>query len=169
MRCQTRRVAFCLDPEIHQPPAQVVFFNPLGHLRVNRVGHQHRKAKVVQQALDGALPVALFISHLQQLACKGHGFFSEPQGAANRGAHGDLLRRNIAAAAFEAGDFVIQRSPLGPALGKLHTEFGQTILGGGRFSVGRSLQLQTGLALGQQVFGIGDLQQAQAAAQVVIT
>ena len=85
----------------------------------------------MQQAFDGALPVALFITHLQQLACKRHGIFSQPQSAANGGAHGNLLGRDIAAAALKAGDFATQRIALCPALGKFHTQLGQLVLGGG--------------------------------------
>jgi hypothetical protein len=54
--------------EVHQPRAQVLAVDPVGDGPVVRVGHQQRQAEAAQQPLGGALPLALVLAHLDQLA-----------------------------------------------------------------------------------------------------
>ena len=133
-----------------------------------RIGHQQRQAKVVQQALHRAFPVALAVSHLNQLAGKGHGVFTQGQRAAQRRAHGDLLTINVAASRFQTGDLGAQGIALQPPLLEGHAQFSQLVLHVVGALNRHVLQLPTALLLRQQVLRIGHLQQTEQAPQFVV-
>ena len=65
--------------KVHQTPLEPSLVHPVGHLCIVGIGHQQGQAKVVQQALDGAFPVALVVADFQQFAHKGHAVFAQAQ------------------------------------------------------------------------------------------
>ncbi len=65
------------------------------------VGHQQRQGEAVQQPLGGAFPVALVLSHLDQLACKGQVVRIEPERTAHALADRQHARGDVGAAALE--------------------------------------------------------------------
>ncbi len=103
--------------EIDQAPLEVRFVHPGGHPGVVRVRHQQRQTEIPHQALDGPLPVALLLAHLDQLTGKGHVVFGKIEGAADHAAHGHLLFVNVATPGLEAGDFRLQLLVLAALLG----------------------------------------------------
>ena len=116
------------DVEIHQAAAQVVAVHPLGHRLVVRVGHQQGEAEAAQQALGGALPVALVLAHLQQLAGEGHVLDVDAERAAQRGADLDLAVVDVAAPAPEAVDLGAQRVVFELALAQADGVLGERVL-----------------------------------------
>ena len=142
--------------------------DPFGHLGVLGLGHQQREAKVVHQPLDCALPIALAVAHLDQLTGKGHGRLSVAQGLAKGRADGDLLGVDIAAAAFQAGDFGVEGFVLIVAAGERGACFKPLVLQRCTKVFLHLALLHTGLLLHQQVFNAADLHQPQLFAQFVI-
>ena len=120
--------AWWADVEIHQAAAQVVAVHPFGHGLVVRVGHQQGEAEPAQQALGGALPVALILAHLQQLAGEGHSVHIDAERAAQRGADLDLAVVDVAAPALEAVDLGTQRVVLELALAQGDGVLGECVL-----------------------------------------
>ena len=80
VRVQLRQAgAFRLaHPVVDQASTQVGAVHPLGDLLIVCIRHQQRQTEIVQHALDGALPVALFITHLDQLTGKGQRLHWQP-------------------------------------------------------------------------------------------
>ena len=65
--------------KVHQPALQMRAVHPFADARVVLVGHQKAQRKSVQQPLGSALPIALIVTHLDQLAGIGHVGFAQAQ------------------------------------------------------------------------------------------
>ena len=119
------------DPEVDEPAPEVLRIHPPGHPRIALVGYEQRKAEVAEQPFRRSLPVALLLPHLEQLARERHVRFVQVERPAERGPHGDLLRRDVAAAGLEALDLAGEGIVLLLPLPQVHTQLGQVVLKAG--------------------------------------
>ena len=115
-------------PEVDEPAPEVLRIHPPGHPRVALVGDEQRESEAAQQPFRRALPVALLLAHLEQLARERHVRLVQVERAAERGAHGDLLRRDVAAACLEALDLAGEGIVLLLPLPQVHAQLGQVVL-----------------------------------------
>ena len=116
------------DPEVDEPAPEVLRIHPPGHPRVARVGYEQREAEVAEQPFRRSLPVALLLPHLEQLARERHVRFVQVDRPAERGPHGDLLRRDVAATLLEALDLAGEDFVLLLPLPQVHAQLGQVVL-----------------------------------------
>ncbi len=133
-----------------------------------RIGHQQRQTEIAQQALGRAFPVARVVAQLEQLAGERHLGFVDPQGRTQRGAHGDLLRVDVAAPRFQAGDLRGQRLALLAPLRECNAGLVEFVLHRGLALGGGVLHLPAQRALRQKVFAALHAQQSERRPQRVV-
>ena len=93
------------------------------------VGNKQRQAEAAQQALRRAFPVAFFFAHLEKLAGERDvRLRRQIERPAERGAHGDLLGRDVVAPGLEALDLGHERIVFLLAPAKAHGAFGEIVL-----------------------------------------
>ena len=119
------------DPVVDEPSPEVLRVHPPGDPRVRRVGDEQREAEAAEQPFRRSLPVALLLTHLDELARERHARFVEVEGPAERGSQGDLARRDVAAAGLEALDLGAEGGVLLLPLAEVHPELGQVVLKSG--------------------------------------
>jgi hypothetical protein len=89
-------------PVVHQPAAEVVLVDPVGHGRVVLVGHQHADPEAVQQPFRSALPLRFLRSHGDQLTGERQLFGIDAQFGAQGGPECQVPPRNVAGACGQA-------------------------------------------------------------------
>ena len=119
------------------------------------IAHQQREAEVVEQAFDGAFPLALFVAHLQQFSGEQDIVFADTGGAAQFTAHFQNLPRNVRTAAVQGLQLRLQLVVLLLQLAQFHAGFGQRVLGVGLCRLAFDPPFANGALIGGERIGAG--------------
>ena len=139
MQARRGRACATANPEINQSALQMRAVNPLRNARVRSIRHQQRQAKIAQQSLGRARPVALVVAHRNQLASEGQIRLREIQRRTQRTSQLDLRALDIATSLPQALHFIAQQPMPFARFGQFDAQFGVLILQRG-FAGFRSLK-----------------------------
>ena len=101
-------------PEVHQPAAQVGVPHESVDPAVVLLRHQHAQGEVVQQPLDGRLPLGLLRPHPQELAGEGQLGLGQLQRLGHPGAQLQVQPGDVGAPALQGLDLAAQLGQLLP-------------------------------------------------------
>ena len=114
--------------EIHQSLAKMRAIYPLGHAGIVRIGHEQRQAEAVHEALDGALPVAVFGPHLQELADEGQRLVLQSQRLTKGGTNRQYARWDVRPPRAQRGQLALDFAVLLLEPAQLDRDLGDVVL-----------------------------------------
>ena len=157
LRMQSRALG-SLSPthmEVHQPGAQMLAVHPVRNGLVVRVRNQQREAEATQQPLGGAFPIALVVTHLDELARERQFVLTDSQGRTQRIADADLGGVDVALAPLETFDLVGQGGVLFTALAESEVLLALAVVQVGNAFAQAIGTLGNALLLGEEACFIG--------------